>query len=142
VVLCSELVQGIVDRKQLIVFAGGGNLDLVDVHPALSSTVTLRAFAPGALDQDASHRLGCGAEEVGAILPRSLVVFDQPQPGFMNEGRRLQGVAGGFVGHPVGRQLTQFLIHQRQQLIRGLFVALLHTIEDVRDVVHQPGILM
>ena len=36
----------------------------------------------------------------------------------MDQRRRLEGVAGGFLGHARRRQLAQLLIDQRQQLFQ------------------------
>ena len=60
----------------------------------------------------------------------------QPEPGLVNEGRGLQRLAGGFAGHLVRRQLAQFLIHQRQQFLGGLRVALPNRFEHARDLAH------
>ena len=50
--------------------------------------------------------------------------FDEPQIRLVDEGGRVQGVARGFLRHPGGRQFAQFLVDQRQQLLRGVGVAL------------------
>jgi hypothetical protein len=58
-----------------------------------------RAFAAGAVDENASHRFGGGDEEMRAILKlRLCLVADQPQPGFVNERGGLQRMsAASFV---------------------------------------------
>ena len=45
-----------------------------------------------------------GGEKVGTVLPLLLLGADHAQPGFVNEGGGLQGVAGGFTRHLVRRQ--------------------------------------
>jgi hypothetical protein len=43
----------------------------------------------------------------------------------MHQRRGLQGLAGLLVGKFLGRQLAQLIVNQRQQLLRGVRVALL-----------------
>ena len=54
----------------------------------------------------------------------------------MDQGRRVQGVAGRLVGHPGGRQFPQLVVHQRQQLRRRPRIALLDRVEDRCDILH------
>jgi hypothetical protein len=61
---------------------------------------------------------------------------DEAQPGFMDECRRLQRLARGFVGHPVRGQPAQFFVHQRQQFVRRFGIAVLDGIEDARHLAH------
>ena len=48
----------------------------------------------------------------------------------MHKGGGLERVAGGFARHFLGREPSEFLIHQRKQLVSGLGVALLNGFED------------
>jgi hypothetical protein len=54
----------------------------------------------------------------------------------MHQCGGLQGLPGLFLGHPLGSQLTQFVIDQRQELLGGGRVALLDGGQDARDVAH------
>ena len=58
---------------------------------------------------------------MSAILPLAGTTFEQPQPGFMNQCSRLQGLAGGFPGHPSGGQVAQLLIDQGDRFLRNRF---------------------
>ena len=52
-------------------------------------------FAAGGFDQDAAHRLGRGGEEVPPAVPMPcLVHVHEPNVGFVNQGRGLEGLAG------------------------------------------------
>ena len=54
----------------------------------------------------------------------------------MHQGGRLQSLAGLLLCQLLGRQLAQFVIDERQQLIRRLRIALAHRVQDPGDVVH------
>jgi hypothetical protein len=76
-------------------------------------------FVACSLDQNAAHRLGGCTKKMRAILPRSVSVRDQPQPGLMDQRCRLKCLAGHLMGHSRGRQSPQFRIDQRKQLLSG-----------------------
>src|SRR5262249_22556705 len=61
---------------------------------------------------------------------------DQFEPGFMDQRRSLQGLAGRLLGHFVRGQLSQFVINQRQQFIGSFGVALQNCIKNARDIAH------
>jgi hypothetical protein len=48
----------------------------------------------------------------------------QPTEGFVDEGGRLQRLAGPHLGQFLGRQLAQLLVDQRQELLGSVRVAL------------------
>ena len=50
----------------------------------------------------------------------NLLGIDQPQVRFVNQRRRFERMIRPLRRHPLRRQLSQFLIHQRQQLLRGI----------------------
>ena len=55
----------------------------------------------------------------------------------MNESGGLQGLARPFPGHLLRRQLAQFVINQRQELLGGVRVALLDGGKDASNVGHR-----
>ena len=92
---------------------------------------------PGSVDEDAAHGLGGGGEEVPAAVPvLGLLAAQQPQVRLMHQRGRLQGLAGPFVGQPLGRELAQLVVDERQQLLRGVRVALFDGSQDLRDIGH------
>lgn len=132
-----EFVERLVDGQELVVDSnGGGQIHILNVHPLLIATVTQRLFAPGAVNENAAHRLGSGPEEVCAAIPLLILVTNQPQPGFVNQCGRLQGLARRFVRHLVRGEAAQFFIDQRQQLPGGSRIALLSRFKNARDVAH------
>jgi hypothetical protein len=86
-------------------------------------------LSPGSFNENAPHGFGRGSEEMAAAVPLLASGTDQAEPGFMHKSGGLQCVAGGFPGHFLGRELSEFLIHQRKQLVSGLGVALLNGFE-------------
>jgi hypothetical protein len=67
-------------------------------------------------------------------------VADEAQPGFMDKGGGLKGLASLFLGHPGGRQVAQFLVDQGKQYVSGLAVALLQYSKNPRHLAHAlPG---
>ena len=89
---------------------GGHHVQHRNVHSLQAAPVTLGTSPPGLLDQDAAHGFGGGAEEVSAPILMLIIVSDKPQPGFMDQRRRLQHVIGRFIGHPGCCELAQFPI--------------------------------
>ncbi len=65
---------------------------------------------PRMLDQDAAHDLRGHREEMGAILPLHPRVVDQPQVGLVDEGRRLQAVAGTLPFHVAAGQPVELVV--------------------------------
>ena len=100
------------------------------------------SFLAGAFDQNSTHGLGRSAKEMATTVPMRLTWADEPEPSFMDEGCGLEGLAWGLVGHPGGSEFAEFVIYQRQQFPRRLRIALLHSIEDVRDVAHDRELIM
>jgi hypothetical protein len=62
-------------------------------------------------------------EEVGAALPRHSLGFDQPQVSFVDQVRRLQGVAGALPPQVAGRLAAQLLVDEREESFQRLLVA-------------------
>jgi hypothetical protein len=75
---------------------------LVNLLRGRADLVAAMAQGPapaGAVDEDAPHRLGRGAEKVRAILPVGLGVAAEAEPGLVHEGGGLQRLGGGFAVH-------------------------------------------
>lgn len=83
-------------------------------------------------------------QEVRAILPRHRLPVDETDIGLVDERRRLQAVSHAFARHAASRDLAQFLMHQRDQLLAGRLVApppLEEEPGDAGGVVSSPQIL-
>jgi hypothetical protein len=58
----------------------------------------------------------------------------QPQVRLMHQGRRLEGLTGLLLGQLGRRQLAQLVVDQRQELLGGVWVAVLDGIQQVADI--------
>ena len=73
------------------------------------------------VDEDAAHGLGRGGEEVAAAVPAGCVGrADQPEVGLVDEGGRLEGVAGGLPVEPGGGEVPELVVDEREQFGGGL----------------------
>ena len=115
----------------------GDRLGLREVQALRSPPCFIGLLAAGVVDEDAAHGLGGGGEEMAAAVPvRAPVAADQPQVGFVDQRRGLQRLPGLLLGQPLRGQLAQFVVDQRQELLRGVRVALLDGGQDAGDVIH------
>ena len=131
-----QLFQSVVHGQKLVVRDALRDLDVHHVQAFLIAAVTPRELAAGVVYEDTTHRFRGGGEEMVPTPILAVRLTDQLQPRLMHQGGGLERVAGGFVGHLVRRQSAQFLINQRQQLIRSFGVTLLDGFENTRDVGH------
>ena len=69
------------------------------------------------------------------MLARRLV-SEEAHIRLVDQGGRLQRLAGRFLGHLLRRQLAQLLVHQWQQLLGGMGIALLGRGQDAGDFFH------
>jgi len=64
------------------------------------------AFSSGVVDQDAAHGLGGGGKKVPPTIPILAVVrLHEAQIRLMNQGRRLERLAGFFLVQPLAASL-------------------------------------
>ena len=132
-----EFLQSFVDGEQLIVVRSRRrDFDLIQIHPFGARTSFRRNSPPGAIDQNAAHRLGSRAKEMRAILKGGAFAASQPHPRFMDQRGGLKGLSGQFVAHFACGQAPKFVINVRQQFLRSPAVALLHPSQNMRDFGH------
>jgi hypothetical protein len=64
-------------------------------------------LVPGVVEADAAHGLDRGGEAAAVVVPRRrgtpLLPLDQPQEGFVNQGRRLERRVGRLLRQPLSR---------------------------------------
>jgi hypothetical protein len=58
----------------------------------------------------------------------------------VDQGSRLECLAGRLVRQPLGRQLAQLVIHQGQQLLRRLLLAALDRRQNLRNIAHRQAV--
>jgi hypothetical protein len=84
---------------------------------------------PGMVDQNPSHRLGRYPKKVRSVFPDDSGLVHQPQPGFIDQGSRLEGVTGALVAHVISGNPPEFFVQQRKQFGFGLFIAVFQLAE-------------
>ena len=67
---------------------------------------------------------------------RAVVGADEPEVRLVDQGGGLERLAGLLLGQPLGGELAQLVVDQRQELLGGLGVALLDGREDAGHVGH------
>ena len=66
-----------------------------------------------------------------------LMIADQSQKRLVDEGGRVEGLAGLFVRHQGRGPATKFIVYQRQEPIRGAGFAAVDGLQELGDVVHK-----
>ena len=116
----------------------GSQQDPVDILPGQVAAALERLFAASALDEDAAHGLGGSSEEVAAAVPvLGLVLIDEAEIGLVDESGGLQRLPWRFLGQPLGSQLAQLIVYQRQELLGSARIALLDGAQDLHDFLHE-----
>lgn len=90
---CCEFVQDFMHVLDEIVIRAG-DFDRIQRQGYLSGSMTAGLAAAGAIDQDAPHDFGRGAEKALAILVVLISLAGQSNPGLMHERRGLKSLAG------------------------------------------------
>jgi hypothetical protein len=71
----------------------------------------------GVIDQDVPHRLRRDREEVCAGLPVESFGLDEPKIGFVDQGRRVEGVPGPLAPELGARDPPELRVDQRHELV-------------------------
>ena len=87
---------------------------------AVAAAAVLAPLTPGLLDEDVPHRPRRGAEEVAAAVPAGVPIAHQAEVGLVDQGGRLEGLAGRQPAGQRGGQSPQLRVDDRQQFRRGL----------------------
>ena len=102
------------------------------------AAVLFGLFAACGIDEDAAHRFGRGGKEVSPAGPRVVRrATDEPDVGLVDEGGRLERLAGLLDGQSLRRQFPQFVVDEREELLGGVGVAPLGGGQDVGDLAHE-----
>ena len=129
--------QGLIQGDQILARLDGGQVQVGHIVPDQPAAMFVRRLPTRLVNQDAPHRLGRRRKKMPAVVPlRAAVVADQAQIGFVDERRRLQGLAGLLLGQFLRCELPQLLLDQRQELLRRLRFAAADGIQKLRDLVH------
>ena len=87
------------------------------------------ATSPRMIDQDVPHHLRAHREEMRSILPIRDFTTSESQICFVNQGRRLQGVAILFTPRVPVCDAAQFVVNQGSQLFERRRVAVLPIVQ-------------
>jgi hypothetical protein len=126
-----------IEREHRKPACGGDFIDVLERHPLRVIAAFRGAVPPRVIDQDAAHHLGGDPVEVRAASPVDIALFDEAQVCLVNECRRLQRVAGALVAKPARGDLAQFRVHEWQQAIERVPIALTPAVEQSADVVRR-----
>jgi hypothetical protein len=85
-------------------------------------------------DEDLPHGARCDGHELPAILLAARVVEHDPQPGFMDEQRRLQAVRGPLPCEKARRHVPQVGVDDLGEPRRRLLVTVRHQPEQARHL--------
>ena len=118
----------------IVVRQGRRNFESIQVNDLDARTAFCRQSSPGVFDQNAAHRLGRRAEEVGAILKGRGISSAQPHPGLVDEGGGLERMAGRFVGHFPRRQTAEFFVNDREKFGGGFCITVFHPFQNMREL--------
>src|SRR4029079_16886836 len=87
--------------------------------------------------QDSSHGLGRSRKEMAATVPgRFILTLHESEICLVHQRGRLECLSRLLTRQFCRCQLTQFVVNQRQQLFRGLWIAVLDLRQDTRDIGH------
>ena len=95
----SELVEEFVNAQEFFRLGFDGQFDGSEFEAFEIPAVFFGPAAASAIDEDAAHHFGSGAEELGAALPMLLVLAGDAEPGFVHQGGGLEGLAGRLALH-------------------------------------------
>lgn len=137
-VFLGEAGQSLIEGQDVVGWHIGWHILRIEFDSVQTAAVFDAVLAAGALDEDATHRLGCGCEEMAAAF--KLLVADKPQIGFVNEGGGLKSLAGFLLGNPLRRQNAEFSVNERQQFRGGLSVSSPRSMKQFRHWQHAGSI--
>jgi hypothetical protein len=86
------------------------------------------------VNQYAAHQVRGDPEEVGAVLPLDVVLVDQAQEDFVDEGGGLQRVVVPLAPDVIAGQPPQFFVNQRHQLVEGTPLPVAPPLQNFCDV--------
>jgi hypothetical protein len=134
----TQTAQRVVEKEPFLIGRGSSIFHPAEIDALAVAPVLLRFLAAGVFDHDAAHGLGRGGKEVAAAVPVSRLLYVyQPQVGLVNQGRRLQRLAGLLLSEFLRRELAQLLVDQGQELLGGVRIASFNVGQDAGNLIHR-----
>jgi hypothetical protein len=135
-ILEREFLQGFIEGKDVL--GKPGRLRLGEVQPVPITASTECFLSARVLDQDPAHGLGRGRIEVAATVPAlGLLHVHKSYVRLVDQSGGLERLARFFMSHFFECEPPQFLIDQRQQLLRGVVLAAFDGTQDSSDLAHE-----
>lgn len=104
-----EVVQRLVERKQIVFGGGNCRIDVAQIDPLAVSPALERLLAVGVIDEKTPHGFGRSGKKVAARIPvPGLFDVDEFDEYFVDEPRRLQRLTGLFLRHLRRGEFAQF----------------------------------
>jgi hypothetical protein len=67
-----------------------------------------------------AHQLGCHAKELRPVLQVVVILFHQPEEGFVYKGRWLKGMARALASHLMAGDAVQFTVNKGHQPVKRI----------------------
>jgi hypothetical protein len=139
--LAFELRESLVQGQQVEVRPGARRFDVGQLFARVLAAGLEGSLMAGAFHDDAPHRLGRGGEEVATAVPAlGRLRVHQPEISLVDEVGRLESLPRLFLRESLRRQPVELIIDQRQELIRGVWVAVLDSVQGAGDLGHGPSV--
>ena len=132
-VVALELFERFVQREHGLGRIRDRRLCERDVDAQDAAAVPRRRLAPRLLDEDVAHRARGRRHEPCAVAVLLRLLARQPQPGFVDERRRLQRVPRRQVPHLGRGDVAQLALHERQQAIGRFAIAIGDGVQQLGD---------
>src|SRR6202022_2936873 len=84
-----------------------------------SAAAHLRLVPPRVIDENHAHYLGREGVEMPAVFPCSLLLVQEPQVEFMDQGRGLKYIGISFSAHIGSGYFPEMRVDERHQLFEG-----------------------
>ena len=121
----AKLAEGVVELARQM---GGG--DVVEGKASPPAPALEPSLVASTVHQDPPHGFRGRAEKVPPSLPGHRPGSHEPQIGFVDQGRRIECLSRRLVLQATGGQSTEFVVNQRQQLLRRRGIAALERFDN------------
>ena len=95
-------------------------------------------MATSVIHQDLAHELSCDGKKMRSALPLGKILPDHSKISLIHQGCALQSVLLTLVPQVTAGQTAQFVIHEWQERVQGLAVALPPALQQRCDLTRRP----
>jgi len=90
---------------------GGRLQEIVELHRLSAAAALVTLLMPAVVDEQPAHRLRAKGEAMGPSLPVDAAIVSQPQPGLVDERRRLKRVIPPLAPEISARHVPQLAVN-------------------------------